>query len=245
MVEYFLLTNTGDREHNEDSSGMLEKDGAYCFVVADGLGGHGKGEVASSIAVKETLTIFEENFEKDDFLAKAFDKSQEEIIKEQRKCHAINEMKTTLVALKIFGNTAQWAHIGDSRLYHFTKHRLTERTLDHSVPQMLVASREIREKDIRNHPDRNRLLRVMGTEWDEPRYQVHETIELKENKREAFLLCSDGFWELVDEKHMSAFLKKSKTPKEWVALMEEEVKKNGQGTDMDNYTAVAVFVDKD
>lgn len=68
----------------------------------------------------------------------------------------------------------QWGHVGDSRLYYFKNGKIVKRTLDHSVPQMLVARGEIDEKEIRHHPDRNRLVRVMGMEWDEPKYQVSE-----------------------------------------------------------------------
>lgn len=243
MVTYKLLTNPGDRTHNEDASGMLEEQGAFCFVVADGLGGHGKGEVASAIAIESSLKAFYENPKAEDYISRAFQISQDNILKRQNEERADNKMKTTLVVLRVAGNKAVWGHIGDSRLYHFYNNRLKERTLDHSVPQMLVATREIREKDIRHHPDRNRLLRVMGTPWDEPRYQVAEEITLKEGKRHAFLLCSDGFWELIEEKKMMAYLKKSQTVEEWILQMEQEVKKNGQGLNMDNYTACGVFVE--
>ena len=72
-------------------------------------------------------------------------------------------MKTTVVVLHIKNKNARWAHVGDSRLYFFKNKKLIERTLDHSVPQNLVVCKEIKEKDIRYHADRNRLLRVLGT----------------------------------------------------------------------------------
>ena len=105
---------------------------------------------------------------------------------------------------------------------------------------MLVNRGDIREKDIRHHEDRSRLLRVMGTEWDAPKYQVVEGISL--TKRSSFLLCSDGFWELIDEKMMCKLLKKSATPEEWLKNIEKIVLENGRGSNMDNYSAIAVFV---
>ena len=108
------------------------------------------------------------------------------------------------------------------------------------MPQMLVNRGDIKEKDIRHHEDRSRLLRVMGTEWDRPKYQVVEGIKL--TKRSSFLLCSDGFWELIDEKQMSKTLKKADSPQQWLAAMEEIILANGKGTNMDNYSAIAVFV---
>ena len=58
----------------------------------------------------------------------------------------------------------------------------------------------------------------------------------------SFLLCSDGFWELIDERHMCKTLKKAKTPEEWLQNMRQIVLKNGRGTNMDNYSAIAVFI---
>ena len=119
-------------------------------------------------------------------------------------------MKTTVVMLCVSGNNAYWTHVGDSRLYFFRKGKLVLHTKDHSIPQMLVAAGEIKEKNIRRHPDRNKLLRVMGTDWEEPQYAVSDPIELQEG--DAFLLCSDGFWENIVEKQMQKCLKKQKVP---------------------------------
>ena len=88
-----------------------------------------------------------------------------------------------------------------------------EHTLDHSVPQMLAAIGEIKENEIRHHPDRNRLLRVLGTEMEEPRHQKSEWME--KQTHQAFLLCSDGFWELINEKKMEWCLKWAKSPEQW------------------------------
>ena len=149
-------------------------------------------------------------------------------------------MKTTMTALVCDGKQVQWGHIGDSRLYMFQDNKIATRTLDHSVPQMLVATGEIKEKDIRGHEDRNRLLKVMGTPWDKPKYELADPVPCK--KEMAFLLSSDGFWELVEDRDMVSCLKKAATPKEWLEAMEQIVLKNGVGKKMDNYTAIGVFL---
>lgn len=105
---------------------------------------------------------------------------------------------------------------------------------------MLASRGDIRDKDIRRHEDRNRLLRVMGSEWDRPEYQMSNQIPLTNHT--SFLLCSDGFWELIDEKMMCKTLKKSNTPEKWLQSMETVIWENGRGTNMDNYSAIAVFV---
>lgn len=243
MITYHLLTKEGKRIPNEDSIGMVEENGVYCFAVADGLGGHGKGEVASALVVEHSLSKFVTNPEGDNILAESFEMAQAELLELQRAKRSQNEMKSTLVLLRINGNKAQWAHIGDSRLYYFSNNKLKVRTLDHSVPQMLVASRQIKEKDIRHHSDRNRLLRVMGMEWPVPKYEVSQERDINSKKRQAFLMCSDGFWELIDEKNMMKCLKASVTVEEWIENMEEIVCQNGKDTNMDNYTALGVFIE--
>ena len=80
----------------------------------------------------------------------------------------------------------------------------------------------------------------LGVDWDSPKYQIAESRQREE--RQAFLLCSDGFWELIDEKKMQHCLKKASSPKEWAELMESIVRKNGQGKNMDNYSAVTVWI---
>lgn len=240
MITYTVFTDRGGREVNEDSARVFEKDGKKCLVLCDGLGGHGKGEVASALVVEAVGQIFNSAQKIDeDFLRSAFQLSQEALIDEQIRQDAKTDMKTTAVAMYIEGNKVQWGHVGDSRLYAFAKNKVKLRTLDHSVPQMLVFAREIKEKQIRNHPDRNRLLRVMGIEWEKPMYELAEQTQLE--KYQAFLLCSDGFWELIDEKQMCKLLKNSSTVEEWMQAMVEVIKQNGIGKNMDNYTAIALW----
>lgn len=240
MILYHLLCNTGGRNNNEDSVGMYQREEEYCFVLADGLGGHGKGELASCLAVESAVQVFAVSGMDEGIMERSFGEAQSMILENQKKDYTAQDMKTTLVILHIGEEQLGWGHIGDSRLYYFKDEKLVQHTLDHSVPQMLAASGKIKEKQIRNHPDRNRLLRVLGVDWDSPKYQVEEPVARQ--GRQAFLLCSDGFWELIDEKKMIHSLKKAKTPAEWLELMETIVRKNGRGKNMDNYSAVAVWL---
>ena len=239
-VIYKLFTNQGNRENNEDYVGERQCSECSCFALADGLGGHGRGELASQLVVKETLDMFHSTKDLENFLQKAFSTSQEKLLKYQKKEKAENEMKTTEVILVIGENEIQWGHIGDSRLYYFKGNRLMKQTYDHSVPQMLVSSGEIKEKDIRHHPDRNRVLRVMGTQWTVPKYELAKKIKKKKNQ--SFLLCTDGFWELIDEKQMIQFLKEAVSPEEWISKMEQKILENGENLNMDNFSAIAVWI---
>lgn len=242
MITFETISKLGSREINEDFYEFGQRDNVSVFVVADGLGGHGKGEVASAIAAQTIKRVVEEsgNVQLDTVVDSAIMQAQETLLKEQARQHANDEMKTTVVVLCMDEHNLCWGHVGDSRLYAFHKNKIIARTLDHSIPQMLVLSGEIPERKIRNHPQRNMLLRVLGIEWDRPRHEISEVMPISEYQ--AFLLCSDGFWEFIKERNMCKLLKKSKTVEEWLAKMTEIVEKTGQKKDMDNYTAIAVWV---
>jgi serine/threonine protein phosphatase PrpC len=172
-------------------------------------------------------------------LSECFECGQRRILEEQMRQNLQNGIKTTLVCLSVDGANASWGHVGDSRLYHFVGDRMAGRTLDHSVPQMLVAAGEIREKDIRHHEDRNRLIRVMGIEWPSPRYELASPVPL--SGKDSFLLCSDGFWEHVLEKDMRRCLKAAGSPAEWLESMAAIAARNADAAKRDNFSAIAVF----
>lgn len=239
MVEYSTVSNTGNREINEDCVRTAEKDGRFCFVVCDGLGGHGRGEEASQVVADHLMECFDKFGGEPDFLERALFSAQQTLLCEQEARRAVFEMKTTAVILTVSENSARWGYVGDSRLYMFGGGRLKTRTLDHSVPQMLALAGDIREKEIRFHADRNKLLRVMGIKWADDQFVISDVQPLK--KKQAFLLCTDGFWELIDEKAMTRALRHSKTAEEWLNGMTEQVEAAGADRDMDNFSAIAVF----
>lgn len=239
-ITYSSYTDKGSREMNEDAIGYKVIGDRCCFLLCDGLGGHGMGEVASSLAIKAFECQFEEYDNPSEFLMNAFQAAQDIITAEQKAQHAINKMKTTAVIVSINNDRIHFGHIGDSRVYMFRRNRVVKRTVDHSVPQMLALSGEIKETEIRNHPNRNILLRVLGVEWNEPMYVISEPIPIR--KIDAFLLCSDGFWELIDESDMCTMLKESNSVTEWMSRMRSLVESNGQGINMDNNSAIAVWI---
>ena len=236
---YSFITDIGSRRANEDYIGCFENGANRCFVVCDGLGGHGMGDAASRLVVD----VFEDQFKKSDdmksFLPNAFTAAQQILLSEQVERNAVRKMKTTCVALVTDEKNAYIGHVGDSRLYVFQKNKVKFRTLDHSIPQMLVLSKEIKENEIRNHPDRNMLLRVMGIGWDKPMYEIEPHKKMK--KCQAFLLCSDGFWELIEEDEMCSLLQNASSVKEWLDQMKQMVIRNGEGKNMDNYSAIAIW----
>ena len=160
------LTQQGGRAYNEDFCGSVElEDQLSYWVVADGLGGHGGGEVASQLAVEAMLNAIAESPQMStETLALQFNTAQAAVIEGQKSAFKLARMHTTAVGLIIHHDQALWGHIGDSRLYYFHEGRLQSQTQDHSVPQLLVKAGEIEASEIRFHEDRNRLLRSIGSQ---------------------------------------------------------------------------------
>ena len=243
-MDYAIVSEKGERQMNEDSVAAVECDGRWLFVLADGLGGHGHGEVASAIVTDTARTVITqsagESGQLDELIEAVFETAQERLFERQTMDSDSTSYKTTAVMLAVNEQSVRWGHIGDSRLYYFRKNRLMTRTIDHSVPQMLVNAGQLKEKQIRGHEDRNKLLRVLGTKYDSVKYVID--IPVGREEKQAFLLCSDGFWEWIDEKKMTKFLKKSGSAQQWLDLMTAEVLKNGSGSNMDNYSAAAIIL---
>ena len=236
MIETTGITNCGGRKQNEDAIRVKQNGNNICLVVADGLGGHGGGQIASSIATDTIIKCYERNgLNSQQKVEEAFDEADDYVKDAQtNSC----KMKTTMVMLCVEDKMAWWAHIGDSRLYHFHNGQLIHQTLDHSVSQMAVLMGEITKEEIRFHADRSRILRALGSDSCNP--DIQTPIFLEEGFH-AFLLCTDGFWEYVNESEMQQLLEVSSSSEKWLAEMELLLKRRVP-ENHDNYTAGAVFV---
>lgn len=239
--EYATYTDKGGRDNNEDSIVVCENAGRLMLVVADGLGGHACGEVASRIACETASRVFNQMEEVNETNLEALIKACDmDICEYQNGNPECEKMRTTFSMVVCSDKKVYRAYVGDSRVYRFFKSGKYEHTLDHSVPQMLVAAGEIKESDIRYHVDRNRLLKVLGNEDAELKPVVDPPV--KAVAWDAYLLCSDGFWELITEKEMNKCLYWAKSPQAWLDKMLEIVHKNGEGKECDNCSAITLFV---
>lgn len=235
QISAYAYTNRGGRDHNEDSLRASAAEGV--FVLADGLGGHSRGEVASALAVDTLFTGLTQTEAPDEAeLLDLFQSANEEILHQQAQ-PGQEEMRTTAVALKLVGDIAVWAHIGDSRLYRFCGGVLAGVTADHSVTYRKFLGGEISYMDVYHDDDRSRLLRVLGKEPCRP-----EAGRATVSPGDAFLLCSDGFWEFVYNEEVQADLCKARTPEEWAELMLlRHIRRTPPGND--NFSLITVFVE--
>lgn len=237
------LSEQGGRDKNDDTVCVIREENRICAIVGDGLGGYDGGKLASMKAA-ETIAEYRKQHDllKETEMQTAAEQA-DQMVKRQQLLRNGN-MKTTLVVLEMFCEQedvkARWMHVGDSRLYHFKNGKLIGQTMDHSVSQVSVLMGEITQEEIRFHEDRNRVLRALGSDNAKP--DISRLTRIVE-KKESFLLCTDGFWEYVYEKEMEDTLKESKTPEMWLekmkVLLEERVTEGN-----DNYTVAAVFCER-
>lgn len=243
-IMYFdtaMISSAGGRTYNEDCAAYYEHHGRYCWVLADGLGGHGGGDKAAQTAVEAVLTSFQAYPDiRRDALEAHLAAAQQAVLQAQRQDMRLQRMRTTLVVLLADQECCLWGHAGDSRLYYFRNGALQFQTQDHSVPQALVLAGDIDAAAIRGHEDRNRLLQTLGNADKLKPALTAEPQPLRPG--DSFLLCSDGFWEHVLESDMEIDQCKAATPEQWLRIMEQRLLAQIRpGEEHDNYSALAVF----
>jgi protein phosphatase len=245
------LSNIGRvRERNEDSFYLFESllqynDGQEpfgLFMVADGMGGHQKGEVASSLAVRTAA----ECILKDIYLSYLANKNpgaanrpvNEVLIEAVESANqvvqeAVPDGGTTLTIAVVMGNSAYIAHVGDSRAYWFNQGNLKQVTKDHSLVQRLVELGQETVEGALTHPQRNVLYRAIGqgTAMEVDIYAQHLP------PGSSLLLCSDGLWGPVKNDKLREIISTSANPQEVCDRLITLANKNGGE---DNITAVMV-----
>lgn len=217
-IDLFTYTDVGARKLNEDSYGVQNGDKRCIAVLCDGLGGHNCGEVASQAAVKSIMDgIARIEQLQPEKIQDVLKKVNEAIVQQQTANPAQNGMRTTAVGCIVEGRELTYFNSGDSRFYYFSNGALSAMSKDHSVSQMSIELGEMTFDEIRFDSDRNKLLKVLGDPTANEVGTVYSPIPYK--KGDAFLLCSDGFWEYILEEEMEIDLSKARTAKEWVEFM--------------------------
>jgi len=237
-----VLSKPGGRAYNEDACGYWSVDQACCCVVSDGLGGYLGGQVASKLVVSTVLKQFASSpgvsrAKLSDFLVNA----NQALLEEKRLHPELAEMRATMVVLAFdfSDGIANWAHLGDTRLYRFRQGCLQTQTLDHSYLQNMVNLGQLDRSEIRTHPMRNLLLGALGSEAEYmPSIQSQPvTVETGD----AYLLCTDGFWQYLQEGEMQAMLIQASSAEDWLNNMETTLLERVQAGN-DNYSAIAVWL---
>lgn len=242
------LTDIGrKREHNEDSLGVFDKLGLY--VVADGMGGHAAGEVASRLAVNTLKGFIAESAKAEpvkspvspegalstaaDRLAAGITLANEEIIRHAARHLEQRGMGTTIVAALVDGDVLHIAHAGDSRAYVYSAvGKLTRLTTDHSLVAEMVASGRMIPEQARTHPLRNIVTRALGSNPDvQVDLSLHRLVP-----GEIYLLCSDGLTGMLSDSDIARIVLQNR--ESLPGLVKELISRANEAGGDDNITAV-------
>ncbi|WP_258084219.1 PP2C family protein-serine/threonine phosphatase [Thermococcus thermotolerans] len=191
------ISHPGGREENEDAFLILPLGDAYLLAVADGLGGHEGGELASKVAVELLRETFEEGYTRGmgvegvkDLLLRAYEDAHRRMVE---MSPGPGKMGTTLIAAFIRKGKGIIANTGDSRAYLVRGGEIAGRTRDHSVVQELIERGVIREEEAREHPMRHVVTKALGVDLGVDTY----VWELKAG--DVLLLSTDGLHDYIDE----------------------------------------------
>ncbi|MDQ2697642.1 MAG: protein phosphatase 2C domain-containing protein [Actinomycetota bacterium] len=192
------ISHTGKVRSNNQDSGYA---GSNLFVVADGMGGHAGGDVASSLAISRLEDLdrtYGSTAEAERALRDAISDAAVDLVDTVTRRPELAGMGTTVSALIMVDDYAVIAHIGDSRIYLYRDGALTQITTDHTFVQRLVDSGRITPEEARYHPRRSVLMRVLGDMDTDPEV---DTFIMPTQPGDRWLLCSDGLSGVVDDPH--------------------------------------------
>jgi serine/threonine protein phosphatase PrpC len=240
-VDIAARSEVGARSHNEDDQRHGRNGPFWYAVLSDGAGGHRGGAVASDLVVRFTAASLQNAVQSSpEDLTRFVVDANDALVQKQEK-RARDRMHATLVALWIDARReeALWTHVGDSRLYMLRHGRVLHVTQDDSVVQRMVDAGYLTPEEAQNHPKKNQLLAAMGAEGGIVPNTLERAMPVEDG--DAFLLCSDGWWDHFDRRALEASFAASKSPKDWLDRMAEVIARAGEPR-QDNYSAIAVWV---
>jgi PPM family protein phosphatase len=230
----------GGRLVNQDRMGYLYTRRSLLMMVADGMGGHARGEVAAETTLQTLATIFQRDAkpllaDPANFLEQAIQAAHRDLHRYRAENRLPEAPRTTVVACVVQGGLATWAHVGDSRLYLLRGGQIAHRTLDHSRVQNLVASGAIRPEEVKDHPERNRIHNCIGA-FVTPKVEVAQKVAL--HPGDTMLLCSDGLWGALSDDDIVEAFGRLTVMRAVPALMDKALA--DIGIEHDNCTAIAM-----
>jgi len=233
----------GGREVNEDCTAIEHNDGHCLLVLSDGAGGHAGGAVASRTAVNKVVEGFRARPPADaDDLSELLLDAHDAVLAAQRGARRpAQAMHATIVVLclDLATGTALWGHVGDSRLYVLRRGEVIAVTRDDSVVQWMVDSGYLAAEQARSHPKKNRLLAALGADGEIEPTVYAEPFDLEEG--DAFLLCTDGWWDSLAAGQIEEELSLAHTVQAWVDAMAATIASRSE-PDHDNYSAIGCWI---
>ncbi len=224
------------REINEDAY-IIDKE-LGLFIVADGMGGHKAGEIASNLAVNAIYESLKKGNKKIETRLKKSIEEANTLIWEKAQFEAEKEgMGTTIVSLLFTEKYVHLAYVGDSRAYHFSNNKLTKLTKDHSLVQELIDRKIISEEEARNSAIKHIITHCLGAG---PKLEIGYS-KILYKKGDIFLTCSDGLTDELSDSEIEKELKKTSNLEQIIDNLINNALRNGGN---DNITAILIRVKK-
>jgi PPM family protein phosphatase len=238
-IESAEQSHTGGRKRNEDFCGNWQNMDVACWCISDGAGGHGSGDVASRLVVAHVLNTFAAQPEVSAERVVALLEGAHAALMEAKSVQGADNMHATCSVLLIdrAKSLVSWGHVGDSRIYLFRNGQLAFQTRDHSLVQNMIDAGYGDAEMIRTHPQRSLLTSAIGNSGELAVSVSGDPAPLAAG--DVFLMCTDGWWEYVQEPFMQSALAETPSLNDWLSRMAAVVTQTaGEGND--NFTAVAV-----
>jgi len=234
-------SHIGGRKVNQDRMGYSFTRDALLLVLADGMGGHLRGEVAATLALQTISTMFQQQAQPyvrkpQRFLEEAFHAAHRDIHQYRVEQQMPEAPRTTIVACLIQHNTATWAHCGDSRLYWMRDGQILARTRDHSHVENLIAKGLALPSERATHPDRNKLFNCLGAD-SSPKVEVSGGATVQPG--DLLLLCSDGLWSMLPDDDLARRMQAQTVVRAVPDILQAALKAAGGASD--NVTALAIM----
>jgi serine/threonine protein phosphatase PrpC len=235
VLESTSVSARGGRDGNQDVVRHLLADGYACWVVADGLGGHKGGERAARIAASALLERFATHPSCTASALEGYVQAAQQAVVARADADAdLRGMRTTLAVLVTDHRVARWAHVGDTRVYRLRGGRIVDRTRDHSLAEFVAGSADAAAMAAGG--SRHQLLRAIGDDVA-PIADISAPVSVAPG--DAFLLCTDGFWEDLDDGAIEATSEEADWTSDW---MERLLARIDQKPGKDNYSATTLLV---
>jgi PPM family protein phosphatase len=234
----YQISRKGGREKNEDRMGYCYTRDSGLFALADGMGGHPEGEVASQLALQTLSAMFQRDAKPTladplRFLQESIIAGHHQLLRYANQRALIDTPRTTIVACLLQGNAAYWAHCGDSRLYMVRGEKLIARTRDHSYSELQHTISQV--VPMGDRFNRNVLFTCLGS----PGKPVVDTVgPMLMQPGDRMLLCSDGLWGTVADTVITEMLARHAISDAVPELVEQALR-NG-GVKSDNVSVLAV-----
>ena len=237
------------RKNNEDYCMgeiiQIEDDSIGIFALADGMGGHNKGEVASKIAVDSIIDFLKDNILKsckvkmdylDDVIKQGYNYANQKIYEKSMEDDSCKGMGTTLVVAVVYKNDAIIANVGDSRCYILHNNEFRKITKDHSVVEELVNAKLITEEEAKFHPRRNQITRAMGAE----EIIIVDIFREKLEKNDILLLATDGLTGCVEDDEIKEIIEQDESIEK---MCNELIDRANNNSGKDNISVILSKVD--